>query len=109
MCSTTAILNHLDFLYNIATSSKADWREHIKKASDEQVTLLIECLGNVSRFLDHIPQKEEDLINNIVHAYVHSNNRDILLEHWEFVRSITARILRVVYRAELWCVMLNHG
>ena len=109
MCSTSAVLKHVDFLYNIATSSKADWKEYITKASDEQVTLLVECLGNVSRFLDHIPKKEEELINTIVHSYVQSNNRDILLEHWESIRSITARILRVVYRAELWCVMLNHG
>ena len=108
MCSP-ALHNHMDFLYTLATGSKADFKDLVLKASESEVTVLIECLGNVLRFLGSLPQRDQEKVDEIVYSFIQGNNRGSLLQHWEFIRNLIARIVLLVYKTEIWCVLLNHG
>ena len=109
MCSTGALHENFDFLYKLATATKADFKDLVLKASESEVTVLIECLGNVLRFIGNLPRREQEQVENIVYSVITDNNREILLQHLEFIRSLIARIVMVVYRTEIWCVLFNHG
>ena len=88
MCSTGALHENFDFLYKLATATKADFKALVLKASESEVTVLIECLGNVLRFIGNLPRREQEQVDQILYSFIQANNRDILLRHWEFIRAL---------------------
>ena len=109
MSSLSALHEHVDFLYNIGTSTKSQFQHLLSSASDEQVTLLVECIANVHQFLPELPKRQVQQAESIVYTFLKSNDRRQLMQHWKYIRSIVARILTIVYKTEIWRVLLHHG
>ena len=109
MSSAGSIHEDMDFLYSVATGTEAEFKDLVLRGTEKQVTLLVECLANVLYFIPEITHCERIRAENIVHAYVVDNERQTLLKKWDFIRSIIARILLLVYKTEIWRVLLHHG
>ena len=73
------------------------------------MTLLVECIANVQQFLPELPKRQVQQAESIVYTFLKSNDRQQLMQHWKYIRSIVARILTVVYKTEIWRVLLHHG
>ena len=105
----SAVHDHSEFLFNIATSSEDEYKKLLKAAPALQVTVAVECLVNSDQFLDKISKSDQRKVEKIASEYAVQEDINILIKNRKLVQKVLARILTVVWKTEVWRVMLNHG